>query len=177
MNDDSERDCGVCPLGAAVARRAFVRDAVAGALTAAGALALFAGRAEAISIAFASGLGAGADKSYPLPATDGVVIDKEESVIVARFENKAYAFSLACPHQNTAIRWEAFANRFQCPKHKSRYRPDGTFIEGRATRGLDRFAVRRDADNLLVNLDALYREDENAAQWATAFVPLSTGEK
>jgi Rieske Fe-S protein len=83
------------------------------------------------------------------------------------------AFSLACPHQNTALRWDAGNRRFQCPKHKSRYKPDGVFIEGRATRGMDRFAVRRDGDTIVVNLDALYREDENAAQWAAAFVMLS----
>jgi nitrite reductase/ring-hydroxylating ferredoxin subunit len=186
MPEEHGHDCTACPLGAAaagvagvagVARREFVRDAIARVLLAVGGLGLLADRAHAMSVAFTTGSGARTDKSYATPATDGVMIDKDESVIVARFENKAYAFSLACPHQNTAIRWEAFANRFQCPKHKSRYRPDGTFIEGRATRGLDRFAVRRDADNLLVNLDALYREDENAAEWASAFVPLSTREK
>lgn len=63
--------------------------------------------------------------------------------------------------------------QFQCPKHKSRYRPDGTFIEGRATRGLDRFAIKLEGSQQLVNLDALYREDKNAAEWAAAFVPLS----
>jgi Rieske Fe-S protein len=119
---------------------------------------------------FVHGLGSRADKAYPFPSTDGVAIDKDESVIVARFDNRVWAFSLACPHQNTAIRWDAGANRFQCPKHKSRYRTDGTFIEGRATRGLDRFALRRDGGTVLVNLDALYREDKEAAQWAAAFI-------
>lgn len=172
-----EHDCGACPVGESVVRRAFVRDAIARVLVTVGGLGLLAGRAEALSVAFTTGRGTRTDKTYPIPTTDGVAIDKDESVIIARVDNKAYAFSLACPHQNTAIRWEAFANRFQCPKHKSRYRPDGSFIEGRATRGLDRFAVRRDVDTLLVNLDALYREDENAAQWASAFVPLSNMEK
>jgi Rieske Fe-S protein len=154
-----------------------LRDALAQALAAAGLLTAFSGRAAAFSVAFTSGEGALADKTYPLPTTDGVLVDKEESVIVARFGNRVYAFSLACPHQNTALRWDAPANRFQCPKHKSRYRPDGTFIEGRATRGLDRFAVRRDGDQLLVNLDSLYREDKHGAAWTAAFVDLSAPEK
>jgi len=106
-----------------------------------------------------------------------VTIDKDESVIIARVGGRAYAFSLACPHQNTAIRWESEDHRFQCPKHKSRYRPDGTFIEGRATRGLDRFALRREGDQLFVNLDALYREDTDAVPWSTAFVDLVPREK
>jgi Rieske Fe-S protein len=177
MQPESANDCETCPLGDAIARRAFLRDAAVSALAAIGALTFIADRAAALPVTFASGSGARTDKSYTIPAADGAVIDKDESVIIARFENKVYAFSLACPHQNTAIRWEASNNRFQCPKHKSRYRPDGTFIEGRATRGLDRFALRRDADHVFVNLDALYRQDENAAEWTSAFVPLSTSEK
>lgn len=177
MSKKRDHDCEACPLGEAMERREFVRDAVARVLVAVGGLSLLADRAHAMSVAFTTGRGARTDKVYAIPASDGVLIDKDESVIVARFENKAYVFSLACPHQNTALRWEAHANRFQCPKHKSRYRPDGAFIEGRATRGMDRFAVRSEADNLLVNLDALYREDENAAEWASACVPLSNSEK
>ena len=52
----------------------------------------------------------------------------------------------------------------------------GDRIEGdptRATRGMDRFAVKRDLENLAVNLDALYREDENPAQWKSAVIILS----
>ena len=93
-------------------------------------------------------------------------------MIVARAQNMAYAFSLACPHQNTALKWDKGAGRFQCPKHKSRYKPDGSFIDGRATRGLDRFAVKKEGEQLLVNLDALYEEDKQAAAWKAAFVQL-----
>jgi Rieske Fe-S protein len=175
--DDREHDCEGCAVRATVERRAFLRDAAARAMAAIGALGAWSARAAAFPVAFVTGAAVGADKAYPVPATDGALIDKDESVIIARFENRAYAFSLACPHQNTAIRWEANSRRFQCPKHKSRYRPDGAFIEGRATRGLDRFAVRRESDQLLVNLDALYREDKNAAEWAAAFVSLSNAEK
>lgn len=164
--DDNTDACAGCSLGESLKRREFLRDALA-------ALALVipsGARNLQFPIGFVEGTGPRADKAYPFPAADGVSIDKGESVIIARFGNRVWAFSLACPHQNTAIRWDAGAGRFQCPKHKSRYRPDGTFIEGRATRGLDRFALRRDGDQLLVNLDALYREDKEAAQWTTAFI-------
>lgn len=126
----------------------------------------------AMGAVFVTGIGPRAEKSYPIPATDGVSIDKDESVIVARYAGKVYAFSLACPHQNTALRWDKGNNRFQCPKHRSRYQPDGVFIEGRATRGLDRFAVKRSGSTLIVNLDLLYQEDKNPAEWAAAFVTL-----
>ena len=164
---------GGCALGEAVARRDFLRDTVTRVLLAMGAVGVGPARAAALPLTFTTGEGSREDKTYPIPAADGVSIDKDESVIIARFGGRAYAFSLACPHQNTAIRWDASNTRFQCPKHKSRYRTDGTFIEGRATRGLDRFALRLENGQLLVNLDALYREDENSAQWAAAFVSLT----
>src|SRR5262249_49159206 len=125
-------------------RREFVRSALSSLAVAIGALGLPPSRAFASPVSFAAGVGARTDKAYPIPAADGVVIDKGESVIIARFEDKLYAFSLACPHQNTALRWLAGPKRFQCPKHESKYRPTGEFIEGRATRGMDRFAIRRD---------------------------------
>jgi nitrite reductase/ring-hydroxylating ferredoxin subunit len=166
-------ECESCALDTALQRRDFFRDALSRTLAAIGAVTILSERAAALPITSISGLGDRAEKAYQLPTADGVSIDKDESVIIARFGDRAYAFSLACPHQNTAIRWDASNTRFQCPKHKSRYRPDGTFIEGRATRGLDRFALRQEGAQLLVNLDALYREDKNAVEWAAAFVSLA----
>ncbi len=163
--------CASCPAGEAVRRRGFLRDVAAGVLAAVGAISLGPRGVGALTVSFGGGMGSHEDKAYDIPAVNGVVIDKAESIMVARFDNRAYAFSLACPHQNTALRWDAKAVRFQCPKHKSRYKPDGVFIDGRATRGLDRFAVRRDGEKLMVNLDALYEEDRNA-EWKAAFVQL-----
>ena len=162
MTTPPPHECTSCPLvgGAGMERREFLRDLVA---------------RFGVAATFISGIGTRTEKSYPIPSADGVAIDKEESVIVARAGAKLFAFSLACPHQNTALRWDSSNKRFQCPKHRSRYQPDGVFIDGRATRGLDRFAVRRDGESLIVNLDALYQEDKNPTEWAAAFVPL--GEK
>ena len=113
------------------------------------------------------------EKIYPLPTGDGAQIDKANGVIVMRYDGTVYAFSLACPHQNTAIRWYDHEHQFECPKHHSKYRPDGTFIEGRATRGLDRFAVRKSADgnSLAVNLDKLFQEKHDV-EWNAAFISL-----
>lgn len=161
-------DCGGCPL---VDRRSFLRDAGTTAMGALVALGLAPALAQALPVI--RGVAISADeKSFPIPAADGAAIDEAQSIIIARVGGKAYAFSLACPHQRTAVRWEPNNNRFQCPKHKSKYTPDGEFIEGRATRGLDRFAVRRDGANLVVNTDALYKQDANAEEWKKAFVAL-----
>lgn len=111
--------------------------------------------------------------SYPVPATDGADIDRGNEVILVRYRNEVFAFNLSCPHQNTALRWNETDMRFQCPKHHSQYQPDGEFITGRATRNMDRLAIRRDAtNNIVVDPDTLYRSDEDAAEWKAAVVKL-----
>lgn len=161
----ASRECGGCPLSefahacGPIERRDFLR-AIGLAI---GTLAL---GAEALTAMTPPA----EPKRYPIPLADGVVIDKENSVIVARAAEKVYAFSLACPHQNTALRWDGSDREFKCPKHKSHYRADGTFIDGRATRDMDRLAVRREGPMLVVDLDTMYRHDEQPAEWSSAFV-------
>ena len=81
-------------------------------------------------------------------------------------------FNLSCPHQNTALRWYPEDQQFRCPKHHSRYRPDGVFISGRATRSMDRLGVRREGDTIVADLDSFYRQDKDPTEWAAAFVAL-----
>ena len=142
-------DCNDCPL---IDRRAFLSSA-------------------ALMLPLISGIRISREeKAYPIPAGDGVQIDKDQDVIIARTKDRIFAFNLACPHQNTAIRWDNGKARFQCPKHKSIYTPEGVFVEGRATRGLDRFAVRKDGNSIVVNLDSLFEQDKDADKWSKAFV-------
>lgn len=112
----------------------------------------------------------GDEITYPLPAADGTTIDQENEVILVRWKNAVYAFNLSCPHQNTALKWLKADGRFQCPKHKSKYQPDGTFMSGRATRNMDRFAVRKEAGKLVVNVARLYESDKQRALWDEAQV-------
>jgi len=109
-------------------------------------------------------------RSYPIPATDGVSIDKQNEVILVRWQNAVYAFALSCPHQNTALRWEEDNKIFQCPKHHSKYRPDGTFIEGRATRGMDRYAITRTANDLTVDIDKVFEQEADVKEWSSAVI-------
>ena len=151
-----------------VGRRTFLLDAV-GAAMALGGLTSFTA-VEALE-ALEPRIGHGPVR-YPLPATDGVSIDKKNDTILSRFQGEVIAFSLACPHQNTELRALPGAKGFQCPKHKSRYQPDGTFISGRATRNMDRLPISRDGDALVVDPDVAYRSDKDAAKWAAAVVKL-----
>jgi len=168
--DDACRGCAL------VDRRDFLRDAsvaVVGVLIALGAAPR---TAAAAPIRFVSALGSShEDKTYPLPAADGTQIDKANEVMITRWQGKVYAFSLACPHQNTALKWSDKDHQFECPKHHSRFQPDGVYVadSGRATRGLDRFAIRKDGSNVVVNLDKLFQEDDNESDWKVAFVNAS----
>jgi nitrite reductase/ring-hydroxylating ferredoxin subunit len=168
LSDSNPDACDGCVLG----RRAFLRDAGLIAAGAFVALGMSPARAAALPLELVSALdGVRDEKSYPIPATDGAQIDKANALILARHDGKMYVFSLACPHQNTALRWYGKDNQFECPKHHSKYRPDGTFIEGRATRGLDRFAVRKNGENVMVDLDKLFEEKKDE-EWKTAFITL-----
>jgi Rieske Fe-S protein len=154
-------------------RRDFLRDAgflAAGVLVALGAAP---SRAFAESIEFVSPVGGSREeKAYTIASHDGTQIDKDNGTMITRWQGKVCVFSLACPHQNTALRWYDKDTQFECPKHHSRFDPEGNYIKdsGRATRGLDRFAVRKDGNNVVANLDKLYQEDEDEAEWKASFV-------
>ncbi len=157
-----------------VERRQFVQTAV-GSVAALLGLSLF-GSSEGAAQIFATNAprdGARGMTSYAVPTADGVNIDTHNDVIIARAADKAYAFALSCPHQNTALRWIAKAQRFQCPKHQSKYAPSGEFIEGRATRNMDRLPIKLEANMLVVDTSREIHSDQDAAKWAAAFVQLT----
>jgi Rieske Fe-S protein len=169
LSEHSWEGCEGCTQ---TSRRGFLGQISSAALAAALASELAGARAEALPV---TELGAGADadeRTYPLPAADGVTIDSDTQVILVRHQNRVYVFSLACPHENTALRWRQQDVRFQCPRHASKYQPDGTFISGRATRNMDRFAVRRAGDTIVVDLNQWFRSDQQPAEWKAAAIEL-----
>jgi Rieske Fe-S protein len=163
--------CDLC-----VSRRGFLGRAAAlpAALAAIvnlvdGTAATAAPRLRPIAAASADGQ----DRRFPIPATDGVSFDQANQIILVRRDERMMAFNLACPHENTALRWRRQDDRFQCPRHESKYQPDGTFIEGRATRNMDRLPIRRDGDQVVVDLSRMVRSDQEPAEWAAASVAIS----
>jgi Rieske Fe-S protein len=161
-------------------RRRFLRESflsMAGALIAVGMSkrAAFAMPLEFIEARSRSG----AMRSYSVPAADGAQVDRENEVILVRWQNAVSAFALACPHQNTALRWDDRDRGFQCPKHHSRFQADGTYIagSGRATRNMDRFAIQLQNGAVAVDLDALYQEDSDGPKWADAVIRLTAATK
>jgi Rieske Fe-S protein len=168
INPKAHLDCEGCPV--VPERREFLRSAAAFAVA---AISLGLPIRSVSAKVLASAIGGRKQLTYPLPAVDGANIDRDNEVILVRYKNEVFAFSLGCPHQNVALRWNDTDMRFQCPKHHSQYQPDGEFITGRATRNMDRLAIRRDAaNNIIVDPDVLYQSDEDEAQWKAAVVKL-----
>lgn len=163
-----EQDCFM-----PTSRRRFLRDSflsVAGAMVAVG---MSSTAALAMPLEFTSSEGAkGSTRAYSIPAADGAQIDKDNDVILVRWQNAVYAFGLSCPHQNTALKWDDRDHGFQCPKHHSRFQADGTYIagSGRATRNMDRYAIQSTGGGITVDLDKLFTEDGDGPQWAAAVV-------
>jgi len=158
--------------GALASRRAFLREAASLAACAA-ALGAAPGNSLGFPVRLTAALRLlGGQAVYPIPQQDGAAIDREHEVILVRNDNRVYAFALWCPHQHTALRWRDEERRFQCPKHKSTFQPDGAFLAGRATRGMDRHALRREGDTVVVDLSTLFEEDKDPERWAQATVQL-----
>jgi len=163
INPEAHADCNSCPL--VTDRREFLRTASFALAALSLGLPI-----RSISANVLSAIGGRKALSYPVPAVDGANIDRDNEVILVRYKNEVFAFNLGCPHQNVALRWNEDSMRFQCPKHHSQYQPGGEFITGRATRNMDRFAIRREAANIVVDPDTLYRNDEDEAEWNAAVV-------
>jgi len=169
MHDDRIHDaCEACD--GLRNRRQFLNEI---AVAATGAfIALGASRREAAAMPLARLLGSrmGTTVTYPIPAADGATIDPHNEIIIVRYQGSVYAFDLSCPHQHTALKWLPEDNRFQCPKHKSKYEPTGKFISGRATRNMDRHPVKLEAGKLVVDVDSLIQSDKDPAGWESASI-------
>jgi nitrite reductase/ring-hydroxylating ferredoxin subunit len=169
---DHRGGCDDCP-AASIARRAFLWDV---GLSVAAALAMIAVGAPPIALAEAvveaKALGKrGAQRTYALPASDTIQIDADNEVIIARWQNRIYAFSLRCPHRGTRLEWLAGERRVFCPKHKARFLPDGSHESGRQSRSLDRYDISRQGSLLVaVSWTSALREQPTGAELTVLYV-------
>ena len=166
--------CQACPR--VTDRRVFLRNmgiAVAATLAALGAAPGISFATSGRVLAPLAGDGGGAQRRYDLPRADGVWIDSANEVILARWQNRVYAFSLRCPHRGATLEWHAAESRVYCPKHKARFRPDGMHDSGRATRSLDRYDLRLEGNAITVDREALHRVDEDPRGWNAAVVSVT----
>lgn len=159
--------------GRLVDRRAFLSDAalIAVALLA-GLGASTRAQAQSLGVLTAEPIATGG-LSYAIPPTDGAAVDVVNKVLIVRASNAADAFSLACPHRGALLVWHGDESRVYCPKHKARFTPDGTHDSGRASRSLDRHAIRREGARLVVDTSVRLRADLDTAAWNSASINLS----
>ncbi len=163
--------CNDCP-AATASRRAFIRDV---ATMVAGALAVGAIASPAAALARAAGeigpTGAGGLlRTYSIPSTDSISVDVGNDLILARWQDRVYAFSLKCPHRGTRLEWHGDEQRIFCPKHKARFTPNGAHDTGRQSRDLDRYQISRQGASVAVDLGVVLRADTDAQAWAAAMV-------
>jgi nitrite reductase/ring-hydroxylating ferredoxin subunit len=150
-------------------RRSFLKNGLM-AVAALTALGAHADKLHAMTLSYATAIRDGAILRYPIPAADGATVDAANKVIIVRFQNGLHAFALECPHRGTDVEWQADRGRFYCPKHKSTFQPEGTFIAGKAERNMDRYPVRIEGAELVVDTAAFIRSDRDATAWAAAKV-------
>ncbi len=158
---------GAGPCGHGDDRRTFLRDG----LMAVAAITLVAGDAaplHALARTLATGRAGGGTVRYDLPAADGATIDRANRLILVRYQGMVHAFGLECPHKGTLVEWQPAQQRFYCPKHKSTFKPEGTRIQGKAPRSLDRYPVRIEDGKVVVETAAPIDAQRDAARWAAA---------
>jgi Rieske Fe-S protein len=139
-----------------------------------GALAAIGVSAEALAapVTLIESGQADAEKTYPIPAADGVSVDRAAQVILVRSNGHVFAFALSCPHQNAAVKWVPQHAQFECTKHDSHYTADGTHVSGRATRNMDRMPIRKEGNVVHVDTAHVFQSDKDAAGWNSATVPV-----
>ena len=162
--------CAGC--GGCVDRRDFFKAGLgAAALALLGTLTL--PRNAGAAVRWTQATESGDTLRYPVPATDGVEIDKSNEVIVVRHEGQLMAFALSCPHQRSMLRWREKDGKFQCSKHRSEYTPSGEYTKGRATRNMDRLAVSLDGGQLVVDPSTGFHSDDDPQGWESAVITLT----
>lgn len=90
---------------------------------------------------------AGAPDLYPV---DSVTYIAEQQVYIVRTSDGFYAVSSVCTHLGCNTQWKPEANLIACPCHGSKFKSDGTKVEGPAPRSLPHFAISLTPDGELL---------------------------
>ena len=90
---------------------------------------------------------AGAPDLYPV---DSVTYIAEQQVYIVRTTDGFYAVSSVCTHLGCNTQWKPDANLIACPCHGSKFKSDGTKVEGPAPRSLPHFAISLTPDGELL---------------------------
>lgn len=167
VESGKEEACDGC--GSCVGRRDFFRIGL-GAAVATALAGVVPARLAAEPIRWIRASSGAGPLRYPLPAEDGVHVDRDNEVILVRYQGTVAAFALSCPHQRSLLRWREDDGIFQCTKHHSEYSPVGVYKKGRATRNMDRLGIQLDGTEVVVDPSTVYHSDDDPQGWAAAAV-------
>jgi cytochrome b6-f complex iron-sulfur subunit len=90
---------------------------------------------------------AGNPDLYPVHS---VTFLQDQQVYIVRSPEGFYAVSAVCTHLGCVTQWKPDADMIACPCHGSKFKADGTKIEGPAPRPLPHFAISLTADGELL---------------------------
>lgn len=138
--------------GAEISRRDFFNEVAIAALGVAGlGAAVVTYRYLSPNVLFEppTTFRAGNPDLYPV---NSVTYISDQQVYIVRTNAGFYAVSAVCTHLGCITEWKPEANQIQCPCHGSKFREDGTKIEGPAPRPLPHFSITLTPDgDLLVD--------------------------
>ncbi len=167
--EPAEETCDAC--GSCLGRREFLRVGL-GATVAAAVLATLPEALAAAPVRWIRATGGNDDEPrYPVPEEDGVHIDRDQEIILVRYQGMLAAFALSCPHQRAMLHWREKDQIFRCSKHHSEYSPNGVYLKGRATRNMDRYAISIQNGQIVVDKSTVFHSDDDPQGWASAEVP------
>jgi cytochrome b6-f complex iron-sulfur subunit len=89
---------------------------------------------------------AGTPDLYPL---NSVTFLQDQQVYIVRSAQGFYAVSAVCTHLGCITQWKPELEQIACPCHGSKFRMDGTKIEGPAPAPLPHFAISLTVDGEL----------------------------
>lgn len=133
-----------------ISRRDFLNDVAAGALGIAGLGAMVVTyRYLSPNALFepSTTFRAGNPDLYPV---NSVTYNQDQQVYIVRTQEGFYAVSAVCTHLGCITQWKPDANMIACPCHGSKFKSDGTKVEGPAPRSLPHFSITLTPDGELL---------------------------
>jgi cytochrome b6-f complex iron-sulfur subunit len=146
----SDSDAETKVVRSETSRRDFLNDAAAGALGIAGLGAMVVTyRFLSPNALFepSTTFRAGNPDLYPV---NSVTFNQDQQVYIVRTQEGFYAVSAVCTHLGCITQWNPDANMIACPCHGSKFKSDGTKVEGPAPRSLPHFGITLTADGELL---------------------------
>ena len=146
----SDSDAATTEVKSAISRRDFLNDVATGALGIAGLGAMVVTyRYLSPNALFepSTTFRAGNPDLYPV---NSVTFNQDQQVYIVRTQEGFYAVSAVCTHLGCITQWKPDANMIACPCHGSKFKSDGTKVEGPAPRSLPHFSINLTQDGELL---------------------------